>query len=400
MDSQVSYLLIPQKSSSPINGDTRRSANFPPNIWGDYFLSGTFRSTEIEDNIEEKVEALEEEVRKLLFSYVEKSSQQLSLIDSIQRLGIAYHFDTEINEALDHVYKNYSFVSNESQKDLHIVALKFHLLRQQRYSISCEIFDKFTNDEGNFKESLANEVRGMLSLYEASHMRMHGEDVLERALTFSTINLEAAINNGSHEGSCGFGAQVRHALKWPVFKAMPRLAARSYISFYEEDPLHHPALLSMAKLDFNILQKLYQKELHEISRMCCLKWWKELKLVEKLCFARDRCVECYTWALGTYFEPKYSLGRIILSKIVVITSVLDDIFDLRGTFEELQLFIHAIERWDDNCIDQLPKYMKVYCEVLMDTYRRIEQNIRKDGIPYATHYAKEAIYSLLPYLYS
>ncbi|XP_022154020.1 (+)-gamma-cadinene synthase-like [Momordica charantia] len=314
MDSSFSSLLIPQQSASSINGDTRRSANFPPNIWGDYFLFNTFHSMEMEDNIEEKVEAVKEEVRKLLITCVEKPSQQLSLIDSIQRLGIAYHFDTEINEALDHVYKNYSVVCNENNEDLQIVAMKFRLLRQQRYSISCDIFDKFTDDEGNFKESLAKDVRGMLSLYEASHVRIHGEDVLERALSFSTTNLKAAISNGSHEGSCGIGGQVRHALKWPVFKAMPRLAARSYISFYEQDPLHHPTLLYLAKLDYNILQKLYQKELHEISR------------------------------------------------------------------------------WDDvNCIEGLPKYMKVYYEALMDTYRGIEHDISKDDISYALHYAKEAM---------
>lgn len=67
--------------------------------------------------------------------------------------------------------------------------------------------------------------------------------------------------------------------------------------------------------------------------------------MEKLSFARDRCVECYIWALGIYFEPKYSLGRTIITKIVVLTSIMDDIYDLYATFEELQLFIHAIERF-------------------------------------------------------
>lgn len=79
--------------------------------------------------------------------------------------------------------------------------------------------------------------------------------------------------------------------------------------------------------------------------LCIQRWWKDLKLVERLSFARDRCVECYTWALGIYFEPKYSLGRTIITKIVVITSVMDDIYDLYATFEELQLFTRAIERF-------------------------------------------------------
>ncbi|PHT99604.1 5-epi-aristolochene synthase 2 [Capsicum chinense] len=44
----------------------------------------------------------------------------------------------------------------------------------------------------NFKESLAIDVLGLLSLYEASHVRSHGEDIFEDALAFSTTHLESA----------------------------------------------------------------------------------------------------------------------------------------------------------------------------------------------------------------
>ncbi|KGN55876.1 (-)-germacrene D synthase [Cucumis sativus] len=370
-------------SVSSMNGDGRRSANFPPNIWGDYFLSSTFETMKMEDEVEKKVEEMEE-VRKMLITCVEKPLEQLIFIDLIQRLGLAYHFDIEIKEALDRVYMNYNNrITSESNEDIHTVSLRFRLLRQQRYSISCDIFNKFTNDEGNFKETLTKDVKGMLSLYEACHMRMHGEEILERAFAFTTTNLRATINNskGGHEDK-----EISYALKWPFFKAMPRLASRNYISSYEEDPLHNPTLLCFAKLDYNCLQKLYQKELHEISR-----WWKEWKLMEKLSFARDRCVECYIWALGIYFEPKYSLGRTIITKIVVLTSIMDDIYDLYATFEELQLFIHAIERWDDTCIKGLPEYMKVYYEALLETFEGIERDISKYDNPYAIYYAKEAM---------
>jgi (-)-germacrene D synthase len=55
-------------------------------------------------------------------------------------------------------------------------------------------------------------------------------------------------------------------------------------------------------------------------------------------------VECYFWILGVYFEPDYFLSRRILTKVIVMTSLFDDIYDVYGTLEELKLFTQAIER--------------------------------------------------------
>jgi (-)-germacrene D synthase len=55
-------------------------------------------------------------------------------------------------------------------------------------------------------------------------------------------------------------------------------------------------------------------------------------------------VECYFWILGVYFEADYFLSRRILTKVIVMTSLIDDIYDVYGTLEELELFTQAIER--------------------------------------------------------
>lgn len=73
-----------------------------------------------------------------------------------------------------------------------------------------------------------------------------------------------------------------------------------------------------------------------------------MKLMKELYFARDRMVESYIWALGVFYEPKYSYGRIILAKIAVLTILLDDIYDVYGTFDELELFTNAIERFNSS----------------------------------------------------
>ncbi|KAM7493631.1 hypothetical protein LguiB_028240 [Lonicera macranthoides] len=45
-------------------------------------------------------------------------------------------------------------------------------------------------------------------------------------------------------------------------------------------------------------------------------------------------------------ETEYFLARMILTKVICLTSVIDDIYDAYGTIEELILFTNAIQRFD------------------------------------------------------
>ena len=47
-----------------------------------------------------------------------------------------------------------------------------------------------------------------------------------------------------------------------------------------------------------------------------------------------------------HFEAQYSQGRLLLTKMMALTSVMDDMFDGYGTLEELQLFTDVIKRFD------------------------------------------------------
>ena len=69
-----------------------------------------------------------------------------------------------------------------------------------------------------------------------------------------------------------------------------------------------------------------------------------MEFSKKLPFARDRVIECYFWTVGVYFEPQYSFARRTLTKVLAMTSVIDDIYDVFGTLEELELFTEAAER--------------------------------------------------------
>jgi hypothetical protein len=80
----------------------------------------------------QEIEKLREQFKRELLA--SNSSQKLDLIDAIQRLGVAYHFETEIEEALQHIYNNRIDMEDD---DLYNTALGFRLLRQHGYNVSC-----------------------------------------------------------------------------------------------------------------------------------------------------------------------------------------------------------------------------------------------------------------------
>ncbi|KAL4619514.1 hypothetical protein ACB092_06G084500 [Castanea dentata] len=365
MSLQVSAVLAQTKN--PNSNKRRPLVNYTPSLWGDHFLSYANDSMETNDNLEQ-VQRLKEEVGKLLMAPIDKPSQKLELIDAIQRLGVSYHFESEIDEILQQIYKDlHNGVGQEDNGSLYTVALRFRLLRQQGYNIPSDIFIKFKDNEGNFKESLVH-------------------DIVDEALKFTTTFLKSVVTNLNPP----LATQVNRALKRPIRKCLQRVEARHYLSTYHKNASYNKVLLKFAKLDFNILQKQHQKELSHISR-----WWKDLDFANKLSFARDRVVECYFWILGVYFEPQYSIARKILTKINCMASTIDDIYDAYGTYEELELFADAIKRWDINRIDQLPEYMKLCYKALLDVYEEIEDEMSKEGRSYLVHFATDAMKKLV-----
>ena len=90
---------------------------------------------EINECKKQQIEELKEEVRKeLKKASAVKSPELLKLIDSIQLLGVAYHFDREIEEALEDIFETYSRLVDDNE-DLTTSSLRFGLLRQEGYHV-------------------------------------------------------------------------------------------------------------------------------------------------------------------------------------------------------------------------------------------------------------------------
>lgn len=106
----------------------------------------------------------------------------------------------------------------------------------------------------------------MLSLYEAAHLGLRGEDILDEALAFTTTHLEAAVSHDNIKMASNLHKNVIHALNRPIRKGLPRLEAVFYISIYQEEDSHNKTLLNFAKLDFNRVQAQHRKEVSNITK--------------------------------------------------------------------------------------------------------------------------------------
>jgi hypothetical protein len=79
---------------------------------------------------------------------------------------------------------------------------------------------------------------------------------------------------------------------------------------------------------------------------CLRRWWRNTAFAERFRFARDRLVENYFWTIGVIFNPKYGYCRRMLTKVNALITTIDDIYDVYGTLDELELFTDAVERFE------------------------------------------------------
>ncbi|KAK9735296.1 hypothetical protein RND81_04G196800 [Saponaria officinalis] len=366
----------------------RKTANYHPSLWGDFFITFSPDHSNM-DNLCEESKILKEKVGNMVKEDLnsENIGEKLEMIDAIERLGIGYHFEKEIEELLNNIFKIYNANYQQQHYHLQTVALLFRLLRQHGINISSDIFNKFKDSEGKFNKAMKADTEGIVSLYEATYLRLHGEIILEAAHAFTKPILESQATHDQLIIKPYLRKLVTRAIDRPIRKSHPRVATWDYIDIYQLNDMHNEILLKFAKIDFNLLQIQHVKELFIIS-----KWWKDLEVGKNFPFARDRIVELYLWILGVYYEPQYELGRTFLCKVLAICSILDDTYDVYGTPLELQLFTQAVQRWDSSAEDEFPaEYMKITFREMIKVYREMEDELSKEGRSFAITYAKEGM---------
>ncbi|CAO1940335.1 unnamed protein product [Urochloa humidicola] len=331
-------------------------------LWGDFFVTYTPPPLQrSEEWMRERRDQLKGEVSRMLKAGKAMSmADMLKLVDILERLGIDNYFFQEIDEVLYRVHEEVEVIGNSN--DLHVVALMFRLLRQHGFWISTDVFGKFRDDTG-FSINLSNDPRGLLSLYNAAHMAVPGETVLDDAITFTRCHLEATkgkLRSPMEE-------QVSRAHVIPLPRFMRQLETMYYITEYEKEESHDTMILELARLNLNLLRTVYLKELKALS-LC----WRDLFDNVKLTYSRDRIVEPYFYSITTFPMEENSIARIAFTKVWGLLVLLDDTFDVHATFEESQMLDEALQRWDESTASLLPEYLRMFYVKILSNFKEIE----------------------------
>ncbi|KAG9454196.1 hypothetical protein H6P81_007100 [Aristolochia fimbriata] len=319
----------------------RPVAKFPPSAWGHFFVDYVQDAAKL-DEWTKRAQVLKEKVSAIIRDS-RGAQNEAKLIDVIRRTGVEYQFEAEIEDALHRIYNNGDDIGATNHDHLYDEALRFRILREGGYKASASVFEKYKDEHGKkFKESITQDVKGLLSLYEAAFLGIRGEDILDEAIAFTTQHLRSCLATNNTLDPL-LAKQIERALEIPTHKRLPR-------------------------------------------------WWKEKGLAEKLSYARNRVVECYVWVMTLSPEPCFSRCRVFGATTLCMISMIDDTYDAYGVYEELKQFTSAIQRWDLAAMDELPQYVRPLYHELVTYFKACEEELEKEG--YQISYTRQAVENL------
>ncbi|KAK7845923.1 myrcene synthase [Quercus suber] len=246
-----------------------------------------------------KINKLKGQARMMLQKVVDPL-EQLELIDILQKLGLSYL----LSRILEGLYNN-DHDGEWKKENLYATALKFQLLRQHGYRVSKAL-------------RIPIITVGLLS-----------------AEVFDSF-----MEEGSFKGYL-----------WDDTKGILSLYEASFLWLEEEarefSKKHLQEFINQNK-DQN-LSIIVSHTLELPHTGGYQGWWRSIGLAEKLSFANRE----FLLDSGVY------ISRRISTKVNLLITVIDDIYDVYGTLDELDLFTNAVESWNINVMDGLLDYMKL-----------------------------------------
>ncbi|CAL5060675.1 unnamed protein product [Urochloa decumbens] len=360
---QVQPLLL---SASPAAGNARvgRPRGSLPSPVSETLLSGDL---DLQKSITN--------VQKTLHGHRRKSGREvMAAVDNLKRLCIDHYFEEEIQSAMGSACMD--LVHSD---DLFDATLAFRLMREAGHGVSADdVLRRFTDDTGEFKLALSKEIVGLLSLHDMSHLDMGEEASLYKAKEFSSKHLASAISPSPIRYlDPGLARYVRQSLDHPYHLSLKQYKARYHLSYLQSMAIRKSttAMEELAIAEFHLNKLLHQKELEEVKR-----WWMGLGLAKEIPVARDQLLKWYMWSMtilqGSSLFSRY---RVELTKIISLIYVVDDLFDLVGTQEELSLFTEAIKIWNAEASDSLPSCMRSCYKALYTITNEIADMAEKEN---------------------
>ncbi|KAG8381989.1 hypothetical protein BUALT_Bualt05G0029800 [Buddleja alternifolia] len=264
---------------------------------------------------------------------VDEEMIKLCMVDQVQRLGVAEHFNQEIEKILAQVYRNQTDYKSGIPTEANIIpvklfkdALAFRLLRMQGHYF----------------------ISAMYSVYRATDLLYPGENELEKARTFAIKILEKFNNRNSDHNiliSKGLHNVIKYELNFEWIARMDHLYHRMWIeenkssplwtakaSYYRLSCLDDKNLKQLAVENFEFRRSIYAQELAELK--------------SEMGFGREKTTLIYfATAAGTCL-PYNSSTRLEIAKAGIIVVVADDFYDMEGSLTEVEVLTNAVRRWD------------------------------------------------------
>ncbi|KAF9589655.1 hypothetical protein IFM89_026789, partial [Coptis chinensis] len=171
----------------------KQSGKYQKNIWHPDLLE-SLQTDYKEKACARRVEKLKEEVKDMLIDGTVGSLTKLELIDDLNRLGVGYHFEKDINKILDTLSINKDACPKD---DLHSTALLWFFSSENSEHIGFTL---------------------MLTFLPLTLFHVNGEKILYEAKEFTAKHLK--LLNGNIDRS--LAEEVTHSLELPLHWRMPR----------------------------------------------------------------------------------------------------------------------------------------------------------------------------------
>ncbi|XP_037449618.1 S-(+)-linalool synthase, chloroplastic-like [Triticum dicoccoides] len=302
-------------------------------------------------------------VQALLHQHPKSNKGMLSMVDHLKRLCIDNYFQDEIDNIMD------SSMDLLHSDDLLDATLSLRLMREVGYYVSADdVLQKFTNDNGDFNLRHSKDLRGLLSLHDMSHLNM-GEASLYKAKEFSSKHMKFALKYLEPN----LARYVMKSLDHPYHVSLRQYKARHHLSYLQNLPTRHTAIEKLALAEFQMKKLQHQSEMQEVKR-----WWVDLGLSQEIPTARDQVLKWYMWSMTILEGFSFSRYRVEATKVISMVYIVDDIFDLVATQEELSRFNEAIKMWDLAAAESLPSYMISCYKALYTITNDIADMVRKE----------------------
>ncbi|GKA32308.1 Ent-kaur-16-ene synthase, chloroplastic-like protein [Tanacetum coccineum] len=230
----------------------------------------------------------------------------LSMVNTLERLGITSHFLVEIQNILEETY------------------------RANGYQVSLDLLAEVTK-EWDYMYLLEEPLK---DVYAALEVHPTSQIINQEKLAFGEQNLRAAdiLKSKASTPSSRLGKFIQTE-NYNVDDT------RVLKTTYRSSNISNEDYLKLAVEDFNTLQSNYHEELKGLER-----WVVENRL-DQLKFARQGTAVCYVAAVLVLPSPELLDARISWAKNSILTLVFDDFFDAGGSVDELVNLIHCVEKY-------------------------------------------------------